>query len=113
MAGVESQAATERPIRTPSARVTAAANVLLVGFSFLFALGAAEIGFRVLSPQAIVPRYVETSPYGIRQNIPQVRGEMITPEYRHGFSTNSQGMRGVREYVVEKPPRGVSDPRPW
>lgn len=79
------------------------ANLGLLAASVLFALGAVEIYFRVVDPQSIIPRYVETSEYGIRKNIGQVRGTMIVPEYRHQFSTNSQGFRGTKEYAVQKP----------
>ncbi|BCA57127.1 hypothetical protein W02_42670 [Nitrospira sp. KM1] len=78
-------------------------NIGLAILSIMLALGAAEVYFRLFDPQPIVPRYVETSPYGIRKNIGNVRGEMIVPEYRHQFSTNSQGFRGTREYSIKKP----------
>lgn len=62
-----------------------------------------EMYFRLFKPQSIVPRYVETSHYGIRKNIANVRGEMITSMYRHKFNTNSQGFRGTKEYSSKKP----------
>jgi hypothetical protein len=78
-------------------------SFLLVVISCAISLVFGEIYFRVFKPQSIIPRYVETSPYGIRKNIAAVRGKMITSEYRHGFDTNSQGFRGFREYSLEKP----------
>lgn len=78
-------------------------NVLLLSMSVLVAVGVGELYFRLFDPQSIIPRYVETSPYGIRKNIANVRGMMLVPEYRHGFSTNSQGFRGTTEYSVPKP----------
>lgn len=79
------------------------AGLLLVCVSALISLLLVEAYFRVFDPQPIVPRYVETSEYGIRKNIANVRGEMIVPEYRHNVTTNSQGFRGTKEYSVEKP----------
>ncbi len=79
-------------------------NILMVAISVVSALALAEGYFRLVDPQPIVPRYVETSSYGIRQNIPDVRGELIVPEYQHDFSTNSQGFRGTTEYALPKPP---------
>ncbi|TKB76745.1 MAG: hypothetical protein E8D45_05820, partial [Nitrospira sp.] len=82
----------------------AAANLGLVMLSLLMVAVLGEITLRALAPQPIIPRYVESAPYGIRKNIGHVRGEMMVAEYRHGFSTNSQGFRGTREYAVVKPP---------
>lgn len=62
-----------------------------------------ELGLRLFLPQSIIPRYVETAPYGIRKNIPSVHGEMIVPEYRHRLTTNSVGFRGGKEYALVKP----------
>ncbi len=80
-----------------------AVNLALALCSLVIVAGIGEILLRVLVPQPIIPRYVESTPYGIRKNIGNVRGEMIVAEYRHGFSTNSQGFRGTREYAIEKP----------
>lgn len=82
----------------------AALNSLLLFISMIMVLGFAELGLRLFAPQPIIPRYVETSPYGIRKNIGNVRGTMITPEYRHALNTNSQGFRGVKEYSLQKLP---------
>lgn len=78
-------------------------NLSLVILSFVVAIGLSEFYFRIFAPQPIVPRYVETSEFGIRKNIGHVRGRMIVPEYEHDFSTNSQGFRGRAEYAVMKP----------
>ncbi|MDR4484987.1 MAG: hypothetical protein R3B95_17570 [Nitrospirales bacterium] len=79
-------------------------NMCLICCSIFCGLLIAEMYFRLLDPQSIIPRYVETSPYGIRKNIGHVRGNMIVPEYQHAFSTNSQGFRGTKEYSITKPP---------
>ena len=77
--------------------------VSLVISSCSIALIIGEFYFRFFNPQPIVPRYVETSVYGIRKNIGNVRGRMVTPEYQHNFNTNAQGFRGTKEYAVDKP----------
>jgi lysophospholipase L1-like esterase len=79
-------------------------NAVLLICSVAIALFITEAYFRWFNPQPIIPRYVETSPYGIRKNIGNVRGTMIVPEYRHAFTTNSQGFRGMKEYSLQKPP---------
>src|SRR4051812_34618680 len=53
-----------------------------------------------------MPRWVENAPYGIRRQLSNVHGFIITPEYRHKFTTNSRGFRGRDEYAIPKP-RGV------
>lgn len=78
-------------------------NTFLIIISSVIASAIGEIYFRLFQPQSIIPRYVETSPYGIRKNIGNVSGEMITSEYKHEFRTNSQGFRGNREYSLKKP----------
>src|SRR5574341_82819 len=75
----------------------------VVGVSLACGLLVAEEALRLFAPQPIIPRYVETGPYGIRRNIAHVRGEMIVPEYRHRFATNSAGFRGIKEYAPTKP----------
>jgi len=78
-------------------------NASLVVASVVLALGVAELYLREFQPQSIIPRYVETSPHGIRKNIGNVNGVMITPEYRHQFHTNAQGFRGTKNYATPKP----------
>lgn len=78
-------------------------NATLFILSVVVAGGIGELYFRLFDPQAIIPRYVEAGPYGIRKNIGDVSGEMIVPEYRHRFTTNSQGFRGSKEYTLQKP----------
>jgi hypothetical protein len=75
----------------------------LVSLSLACGVLVAETALRVFAPQPILPRYVETGPHGIRRNIAHVRGEMIVPEYRHAFTTNSAGLRGAKEYAPIKP----------
>lgn len=91
------------PPRVGRAAKVVLANLILIVLSVLFVLGIAEVFLRVFSPQSIVPRYVEVSEAGIRKNIGYVQGVMSTAEFRHRFTTNSQGFRGQREYARPKP----------
>jgi hypothetical protein len=86
--------------RIKSILIRVACMVVALGVAGLLAEGLV----RVFAPQNIVPRYVETAPWGIRKNIGGVSGRMLTSEYEHEFHTNSQGFRGRREYPVQKPP---------
>jgi hypothetical protein len=80
----------------------------LARFFFLF-LGLAvaallcEVAVRVFCPPFIMPRWVENAPYGIRKQVGNIRGFIVTPQYRHRFSTNSKGFRGTNEYAIPKP----------
>ncbi len=88
----------------PRTRATRALfGLVVMALATAATFGILELGLRLLVPQSIMPRYVEASSYGIRKNIGHVRGEMITADFRHEFSTNSQGFRGQVEYAVEKP----------
>lgn len=71
--------------------------------SIAFFIVFAELYFRLFNPQPIVPRYVEVGPYGIRKNIGNVKGKMITAEYMHEFTTNTEGFRSTKDYLVMKP----------
>lgn len=78
-------------------------NLLLLCVSLVIASIVGEIALRLFWPPLIMPRWVENAPYGIRKNVGNVRGTIITPEYRHKVSSNSEGFRGTREYSVAKP----------
>ena len=62
-----------------------------------------EVSVRLFCPPFIMPRWVENAPYGIRKQIGNIRGFIVTPQYRHQLSTNSKGFRGTREYAIPKP----------
>ena len=83
---------------------TALIYVFISMCSLGISAGVGELYLRTFSPQPIIPRYVETSSFGIRKNIGNVQGVMTVPEYQHTFRTNSQGLRGTREYPFVKPP---------
>lgn len=78
-------------------------KISLIIISCLIAFIIIELYIRIFNAQSIIPRYVDTSPYGIRKNIGNVRGKMITSEYSHKLTTNSQGFRGTKEYSLKKP----------
>ncbi len=63
-----------------------------------------EVAVRLFCPPYIMPRWVENAPYGIRKQIGNIRGFIVTPQYRHRFTTNSKGFRGTNEYAIPKPP---------
>jgi len=71
----------------------------------LLSLLVAEAGVRVFCPQRIIPRYVESAPWGIRKILPRVNGMHISSEYKCHYRTNSQGFRGTAEYALV-PPEG-------
>ena len=75
--------------------------ILVVTVTFMLLLG--EVGARLFSAPLIMPRWVESAPYGIRKQIGNIRGTIVTPEYRHKFNTNARGFRGTRDYAVPKP----------
>ena len=77
-------------------------NLLVLCISLIIALLVAELAVRLFWPPLIMPRWVENAPYGIRKNIGNVRGRIVTPEYRHKVSSNSQGFRGTLEYAIPK-----------
>ena len=80
------------------------ARTLLLGVSLGIVALICEITVRLVCAPYIMPRFVENAPYGIRRPLPNVRGFLVTPQYRHRMSTNSKGFRGTREYALPKPP---------
>ncbi|MGH1485103.1 MAG: SGNH/GDSL hydrolase family protein [Cellvibrionaceae bacterium] len=70
---------------------------------FVYGLFFAEWFLRALNPQAILPRYIQEGPYGVRANIPNAEYRHSTPEVEVSMRINSQGMRASRDYEVSKP----------
>jgi hypothetical protein len=68
-----------------------------------YALLFAELFLRIFAPQAIMPRYVTGTPWGVRGNIPNATYWHQTPEVTVQYRINSQGMRADRDYSVAKP----------
>lgn len=69
----------------------------------LYTLVFAEAFLRAFSPQAILPRYVTGTPWGVRGNVPDADYWHRTPEVTVEYRINHQGMRADREYSIEKP----------
>jgi lysophospholipase L1-like esterase len=65
-----------------------------------------EVIVRIFAPQPIVPRFVESAPWGIRKVIGNVDAIHKTAEYSYRYRTNSQGFRGTKEYTIN-PQDGV------
>lgn len=53
---------------------------------------------REFIPQPIMPRYVESAPWGVRKNLADIRGRHYSSEFDVRVATNSQGFRGTREF---------------
>jgi len=69
----------------------------------VFALVVVEGTVRAFYPQRIIPRFVETAPWGIRRISANVNGMHKTAEYSYRYHSNSQGFRGIREYGAVPP----------
>lgn len=74
-------------------------GLLLTGYLLVFA----EIFLRVFAPVAILPRYICSTDFGIRGNLPNFSYWHKTPEYKINIRTNSRGIRADREIAYEKP----------
>lgn len=60
---------------------------------------------RLLFDEPVQPRYVIDAGYGVRANQPHVNTRHYVPgDYEVAISTNAAGMRGQREYPVERVP---------
>jgi hypothetical protein len=81
-------------------------SIILFFLVIITTLLLAEITVRIFAPQSIVPRFVESAPWGIRKVIANVDATHQTDEYRYRYRTNSQGFRGTKEYSLN-PKEGV------
>ncbi len=70
----------------------------------LYTLVLAEAYFRVFDPQALMPRYITSTPWGVRGNIPNARYWNHTPEVDVEYRINNQGLRADRSIPLHKPP---------
>jgi len=60
---------------------------------------------RIFFDEPVAPRFVIDSGYGVRANQPNVTTRHYVPgEYSVRISTNSAGMRSIREYPITKAP---------
>lgn len=76
-------------------------KLLLTFISLVVTLLIAEFMVRIIAPQPIMPRFVESAPWGIRKNIPFSEGIHDTEEFKYVIHTNSQGFRSKEEYDLE------------
>ncbi len=74
--------------------------VCMILISIVAVLVLGEIVVRAIAPQSIIPRFVESAPYGIRKVLGNVNAQHITPEYRYTYTSNSMGFRGSSEYSL-------------
>lgn len=78
-------------------------RVLTVASLMLYALAIAEICVRVVKPQALMPRYVTATPWGVRGNVPHAVYRHKTQEVDVEYRINGQGMRMDHEASFAKP----------
>jgi len=72
-------------------------------FAAAYVLVAGEFFMRIFAPQAMLPRYVCATDYGIRGNEPNRSYWHTTPDYRVNIRTNAKGIRAHGEIPYEKP----------
>ncbi len=83
-------------------------RLLMSGVSALIGIGVAlalvEGIVTLLFDEPVQPRYVYDAGYGVRANQPGISTRHYVPgDYEVAINTNSAGMRGKREYPLEKP----------
>lgn len=78
-------------------------KLLYIIFGICYCLLFGEIFLRILTPVALMPRYVTASPYGVRMNVPYVQYWQTTPEVQVQVRINAQGIRSDKEYSYQKP----------
>ena len=69
----------------------------------LYTLVFAEGFLRVFDPQAVMPRYITSTPWGVRGNIPHARYWHHTPEVDVEYRINGQGLRADQDFSLAKP----------
>jgi len=82
-------------------------NLLLLIVSLLVGLITVEVGLRVFYPQAVMPRYMIDSGFGVR--IPAANKayrHTVPGDYSVAISTNDLSMRGTTRYDLE-PKSGI------
>jgi len=84
--------------------LTIARRVGSIAALVLYTAFIGEVYFRLVDPQALMPRYVTGTPFGVRGNIPNARYWNHTPEVDVEYRINGQGLRADREYPHQKPP---------
>lgn len=85
-------------------KLASLARYTLIGVGLaVWALLFGEIFLRLLAPQAIMPRYITGTPYGVRGNIPGAVYAHSTPDVYVRYRINAQGMRDDRTFPETKP----------
>ena len=78
-------------------------SAFLLLFGLVVAFILAEVIVRVFYPEPVLPRFVLDAGYGVRANQPKVITRHYVPgDYDVEISTNSSGMRGKKEYSIDK-----------
>ena len=77
-------------------------RLAIIVFSILWTIFAAEWYLRLFAPLAMLPRYVQAAPYGIRMNVPSLEYYHRTPDYEVRIRTNSRGVRAETEIPYQK-----------
>jgi hypothetical protein len=86
----------------PARKILVSLITIVIGLAV--ALLVTEGLVRVFFDQPIMPRFVMDSGFGVRNNQPGITMRHYVPgEYSIELSSNSAGMRGEKEYRVEKP----------
>jgi hypothetical protein len=75
-------------------------RIALLVYSVLFAEGF----IRIFDAQAVMPRYITGTAWGVRGNIPYSHYWHHTPEVDVEYRINGQGLRANREYSLQKSP---------
>ena len=89
-----------RPARWRTALRGALLGAALLAYTLLFAEGF----IRLFDPQAVMPRYITGTPWGVRGNIPHADYWHHTPEVDVEYRINGEGLRANRDYPLAKPP---------
>ena len=77
--------------------------LLAILFGIFVALLLTEVLVRIVFDQPVQPRFVVDAGYGVRGNQANVTTRHYVPnEYSVSVSNNSAGMRGRREYLIER-----------
>ena len=79
-------------------------RVFVVLFAIAWTCVAAEFYLRIFRPVPMLPRYIQASSFGIRENIPDISYTHLTPEYVVELRINSQGIRDDRKFELEGSP---------
>lgn len=69
----------------------------------VYALIFAEVFLRIFLPQAMLPRFITATEWGIRGNIPNSTYRHQTPEVDVMLRVNAQGMRDDRHFDITPP----------